>query len=174
MWEKWRGLKSVNVPQVFAFQELPLFIAVRHFVLHYTSYTPLLECSRIPSAPNRRADVVSLLIGHWSDLYHWTERSEELIGSQLQGAFFHLSPTLVLFYIFLWQISLHHPTERQVLQSGHKRFLFMSRPSNLSFPIRFNTECFIFAWYTISMRLSLLIHHIFSIWRHMDEDITGI
>lgn len=43
-----RGLKPVNVPQVSAFQKLPLFMKIPLFAGYGMPHTPLLECSRIP------------------------------------------------------------------------------------------------------------------------------
>ena len=61
-----RGLKPVNVPQVSAFQKLPLFMKIPLFAGCGMPHTPLLECSRIPPV-YRKTGVVSLLIRRWSD-----------------------------------------------------------------------------------------------------------
>ena len=68
MYNRYRGFESLNVPQVFAFQDLSLFISVLHLVIYNTSYTPLLKCSRISPTQDRRVGVVSLLILHLSGL----------------------------------------------------------------------------------------------------------
>ena len=47
MYNRYRGFESLNVPQVFAFQDLSLFISVLNLVIYNTPYTPLLKCSRI-------------------------------------------------------------------------------------------------------------------------------
>ena len=68
MYVRYRGFESLNVPQVFTFQDLSLLISVLHLVIYNTPYTPLLKCSRISPTQDTRVEVVSLLILHLSGL----------------------------------------------------------------------------------------------------------
>ena len=47
VYDKHRGFESLNVPQVFTFQDLSLLISVLHLVIYNTPYTSLLKCSCI-------------------------------------------------------------------------------------------------------------------------------